>query len=235
MGVRVKQGAVIAIGVAVAVVMLLLGLWQMQVFEEQGNRSAADRAAQAPVPLLGLVNADGTVGDVYGKQVTVSGHYLPEQQVAVVAEDGAVRVLTAFEVADGRVVPVVRGVVPAGAVLPDPPAGEFEQVGIFLPSEPPAELGVSEESLASVRLPLLAQRWPQQLVPGFVTLSAVDAQAQGLTQAQVSLPTGEGSWRNGGYALQWWVFAAFALALSVRMAHTLGRRGSLGSISDHEE
>ena len=71
-------------------------------------------------------------------------------------------------------------------------------------------------------MPLLAQQWPQQLIPGFVTLGAQDAAAQGLTQASVKLPGGEGSAQNGGYALQWWVFAAFALGMSIKLAHSLG-------------
>ena len=215
--------------------MVVLGLWQMQVFEEQGNRSAVERAAQAPVPLQGFVADDGTVGDIYGKQVTVTGRYLAGQEAIVVAEDGSVRVLDAFEVDDGRVVPIVRGLVPPQTVPSAPPSGELVQTGIFLPSEPGADHTVPEGALASVRLPLLAQRWPQQLVPGFVTLNAADAESQGLVPATVSLPEGEGSWRNGGYALQWWVFAAFAVGLTLRMARTIGRRGSLGTISDQEE
>jgi hypothetical protein len=56
------------------------------------------------------------------------------------------------------------------------------------------------------------------LVAGFVTLTAVDASAQGLAPAPVELPQASGRLRNGAYALQWWVFAAFALALAIRMA-----------------
>lgn len=51
-------------------------------------------------------------------------------------EDGSVRVLSALELVDGRVLPVVRGVLVAGSnELPAPPAGELTQTGIFLPSE----------------------------------------------------------------------------------------------------
>ena len=40
----------------------------------------------------------------------------------------------------------------------------------------------------------------------------------------MELPSGEGSLQNSGYALQWWVFAAFGLGMSIRFAHGLGVR-----------
>ena len=224
---RVKQGLVGAAGVAVAVTMLWLGLWQMQVFESKEDSSAQARAAQPPVALLANVNPDGTVGDVYGRQVAVTGQYLPEQEVLITAADGSARVLTALQVPDGRVLPVVRGLAPSGGTLPPPPTGATEAVGVFLPSEPG-----TDTPWGSVRLPALAQQWPQQLLPGFVTLSGDGARAQGLEPARVALPSGEGSWQNYGYALQWWVFAAFALFMAGRFVRAIGRHGTLGDTDD---
>ena len=45
-----------------------------------------------------------------------------------------------------------------------------------------------------------------------------------LDEADRVLPTEDGSWRNSGYAVQWWVFAAFALGMALKIAHTMGRR-----------
>ena len=274
MGVRTKQWLIAVLGAAITLAMLWLGLWQMRVFENKENESAAARAAQPAVPLLDFVSADGTVGDVYGKPVTVVGEYLAEQQVAVVAEDGSVRVLTAFQLADGRVLPVVRGLLAgplsggtpepgqpdAGSPLPAPPPGELELTGIFLPSEaaaaatepdeaqlpttadpdeaqPPttAEPDEAPGTLGTVRLAALAQLWPQQLLPGFVTLPASESVAQGLGEAKLALPSGEGSVQNAGYALQWWVFAAFAAFMTYRFVRTIGREGGLGTLSTQEE
>jgi surfeit locus 1 family protein len=39
------------------------------------------------------------------------------------------------------------------------------------------------------------------------------------------LPTLDGQFRNAGYALQWWAFAAFALVMSVLIARNYRRRG----------
>lgn len=236
MGIRAKQWLIGVLGTALTLVMLGLGLWQMRVFENKENESAAARAGQPPVPLLDFVAVDGTVGDIYGKPATVTGHYLPAQQARVVSEDGTVRLVSAFQVADGRVVAVVRGVLPrSSGPLPQPPSGQLDQTGVFLPSEPgsgPADTGTE---LGSVRLTVIAQYWPQQLLPGFITLPAEVSRQQGLAGTVVALPTGEGAIQNIGYALQWWVFAAFAAFMTIRFVRTLGREGSLGTLSHQED
>lgn len=61
-------------------------------------------------------------------------------------------------------------------------------------------------------------------MPGFITLDAGEATAQGLAPATVSLPEQEGSWRNSGYALQWWVFAVFGFGMAVKIAQSMGKR-----------
>lgn len=228
MSTRLKQILIVGVGVIGAFVMVMLGLWQMQVFVDQGNRGVADRAAQPPVALDGEVAADGTVGDIYGKQVTIVGRYLDGQQELIPTGVGW-RVLAAFEVRDGRVLPVVRGLTTAPGAVSAPPTGEQTEVGLFLPGEGDPEPGsagasVGADELGSVRMPLLAQRWPQQLIPGFVTLSETDAAAHGLEPAPVDLPAGEGASRNSGYALQWWVFAAFGLGMAIKLTHGLGVR-----------
>lgn len=236
MGVRGTQWLIAVVGAVLTVAMLWLGLWQMRVFEDKENESAAARAGQAAVPLLDFVSEDGTVGDIYGKPASVTGHYLASQQARVTAEDGTARVLTAFRVADGRVLAVVRGVLPPGAAtIPDPPTGELTQAGIFLPSEEGSGQNDTGTELRTVRLPVLAQFWPQQLLPGFITLPAADSAAQGLGTAVVALPSGSGSIQNIGYALQWWVFAAFGAFMTVRFVRALGRDGSLGTLADQEE
>ncbi|MCC6495136.1 MAG: SURF1 family protein [Propionibacteriaceae bacterium] len=237
MAVRARQWLIAVVGTALTLTMLGLGLWQMRVFEDKENESAAARAAQPPVRLLDFVGTDGTVGDVYGKPATVTGTYLPDQQARVVAEDGTVRVVSALLLADGRVLPVVRGTLPASGSgpLPQPPAGRLDQTGVFLPSEAGSGATDTATELGSVRLPALAQFWPQQVLPGFITLAAAESAAQGLAPATVTLPSGDGAIQNVGYALQWWVFAAFAAFMTVRFVRTLGRHGSLGRLSQQEE
>lgn len=235
MTVRARQLLIGLGGAVITVVLLALGLWQMRAFEDREAYNAEARAALPPVPLVDHVPMDGTVGDIYGKQVTVSGRYLPAEEVRVLDADGSARVLSAFQLADGRVVAIVRGLGPATGEIPPTPRSAVEQTGIFLPTEPAADHAVPEGMYASVRLPLLAQAWTQQLVPGFITLSADQASAQELYPARAVLPTGEGSLQNLGYALQWWVFAGFAAFMTWRFVHVLGRGGRIGSLGEQEE
>lgn len=214
-----QRWLVVLVGTLLALVMVVLGLWQMQVFRTQGERNAEHRAAEPAVPLADRIPRDGEVGDVYGRTVTVTGTYLPHQRVDVVAPDGSRRLLVALRLADGRVLPVVVGVPTSSA--PPLPGGEVSEQGIFLPAEAGAEHTVAPGQLGTVRLQELAQRWPQALTPGFVTLDEQHAAAHGLSAAHVTLPSGDGAVRNAGYALQWWVFAAFALGGSLLVARSM--------------
>ena len=74
---RASQILVLAIGALVAIVMIFLGLWQMQVFLDQGTNEAWERTKLDPVALSSVVSSDNTVSDGYGRPVTVTGIYLP--------------------------------------------------------------------------------------------------------------------------------------------------------------
>lgn len=224
---RLQQALVIAVGLLLAGAMVLLGVWQLDVYHQQGAAASARRAAAPPLPLLEVAPAGAAISDGFGRSVTFSGTYDPSLQLLVGTADGTpgLRVLTGLRQPDGSVVPVVRGVVAGSSptpAAPDPPSAVVTQTGILLPSEDSVEQGPSGQD-RSVRLPLLAQEWPGPLVGGFVTLSAPDAQAQGLAPAVVALPESSGRLRNGAYAVQWWLFAAFALAMAIRMARDFGR------------
>ena len=212
---------IVAVGVVAALIMGWLGLWQAQVFVDQGKSAAAVITGE-PVRALDASVTGDNVGYLWGHTVSVSGHYLPNQQVVVVDRDGSRRVVTAFQLADGRVVAIARGV---GTGTETPPSGEITQTGVFLPTEAAADRVVPSGTYGSVRLQALAQVWPQAMVSGYVTLDESEAKAQGLGAAPVVLPALDGKIRNAGYALQWWAFAAFALVMSVLIARNYRRRG----------
>lgn len=218
MSLRLKQGLTILIGIVVAAVMLVLGLWQMAQFQRSALDVATQRAEMETVDLAGNIRPDGIVEDIYGRYATASGSYLPEYQV-LVGDEAPLRVATAFQLTDGRTVAVVRGSVAAGAPVPEPPAGPQDIVGVFLASDSPAEAGAKPlGDLSTVRLQQLAQEWPTGLVGGYLTLSEDASTAQGLGAAEVVLPEGEGSATHRGYAMQWWVFAGAAIAFSIFIA-----------------
>jgi len=220
---HLRQALTVLVGLVLAGAMVLLGSWQLDVYQAQGQAQAARRASQPPVELSTVAQAGAAVTDGYGRSVTASGSYLSGVQVLVpVAEQpGSFRVVSALRLADGDVLPVVRGVV-SGTQVPDPPRGQQRETGLLLPSEeaPPGDLPPGQ--LSSVRIPTLAQQWPGPLLSGFITLSEADASAQGLAAARAELPEANGRLRNGAYALQWWVFALFTVYLAFRIARDQG-------------
>jgi len=222
---RVKAALVVLLGLVIAAGMSLAGVWQLEVYQQQGAEAAAARAAEPPVALAAVAPANEPVGDGYGRTVTATGAYEPEHELRIPRTDGTdgIRVVSLFRTVEGRALAVVRGLL-VGEQVP-PPSGPQQVRGVLLPSEQPTAPADGPDGLGSVRIPQLAQRWPGPLVDGFVTLGAADARAQGLEPAPVALPEGRGRLRNAAYALQWWVFAAFTVVLSWRIARDVGTTG----------
>jgi cytochrome oxidase assembly protein ShyY1 len=221
---RFWQVLVIALGIALAAAMVLLGFWQLEVYHNQGQAAAQRRASAPPVPLTSVARAGAPVSDGYGRSVTFQGTYDPALQLLVPMEGGQFRVLTGLRQGDGSVLAVVRGVV-FEPNAPAPPSGPVQQVGVLLPTEehlPGADLPSGQ--IASVRLPALAQDWPGPLVGGYVNLSGADAARQGLAASPLLLPEASGRLRNGAYSTQWWLFAAFTLFMAYRIARDIGLR-----------
>ena len=226
MPLRAKQTLAVLAGCLVAGVMMILGLWQMHSYEESTRDVSAERAASPSVDLAGSVTDSGVIDDIYGRRVTLSGQYVPQYQVLVGAASPW-RVATVFQLQDGRYVTVVRGAAATREGVPEAPAGVQHLEGIFLASDKPAE-GHADGTggtgvLPTLRLQELAQDWPSPLIGGYVTLPRESSEAQGLTEATLELPPAEGSATHRGYALQWWVFAAGAIAVGIYGARGLGK------------
>jgi surfeit locus 1 family protein len=218
-----KQVGIVVLGLLLAATMIGLGVWQLGVYHAQGQKQAQQRASAAPIALESVARPGEEVGDGYGRQVRFTGRYDPGLQEFVSLGSGdRYRVLTALRLPDGGILPVVRGVV-TGRQAPQPPTEEATGTGILMPSEGADNGQQPGGSPTNVVLPSLAQKWNGSLVNGFVTLNAAEARAQSLEPATVELPTAGGRLRNGFYALQWWVFAGFAIWMSLRMARDFGR------------
>lgn len=223
--VPLQRVGVIVLGLAVAMAMGVLGVWQARVYQSQGLEAAERRAAEPARPLPEVAPVGAAVVDGYGRTVTMSGSYRSDLQLLVRSGDGDVRVLTAFEQGDGSLVPVVRGVVSRETTEPPPvPSGTLGQSGLLLPSEDREDSGVDRPGeIGAIRVQRLAQTWPGSLVNGYVVLAPAVAAAQGIDPAPYQLPDAPGRLRNGAYAVQWWVFAAFAIAMAIKVSRDLGR------------
>ncbi len=225
-GTRIRQGLVVALGAVLAAVMGVLGIWQMQVYRNDGGRALLARSQRAPVPLTDYSGSLDSIGRAYGLNVSATGRWLPAEQV-LVGTGYPLRVATGFRLSNGQVLVVVRGQVDAGQPVPPPPTGGQTLTGVLLAAESPAGPAATVAGSAtvdSVRPEQLAQTWPGPLVAGFVTLSASESAQQGLGTATVTLPSGSGSAQNLGYAMQWWAFAVFTVAGSIVWARAVGRR-----------
>lgn len=223
---RLKQLLVALLGGVLCLVMVFLGLWQMQVFESQKSDTTAQRAS-APARDLEQNLVDGRVGDLYGRRVEASGSYLPAAQ-HLVGTNYPLRVVSAFRTTGGRTLAVVRGTVAQGQSVPRPPAGVQRVSGVILPSEQTSPgqsaAGLPAGTFPTLRLEQLVQDWPSPMLDGYVTLAGEQSTAQGLGIATVVIPDTEGGRvRNQGYALQWWAFAAFGALVTAAGVRAVGR------------
>lgn len=235
----------LAIALVLSALCVAAGLWQMRVARDDARQEALASAEARPVvPLTSIAAAHAAFpADGSNQRVQANGTYDPEHQVLVVDRrlDGAAGywVVTPFTVtATGARLPVVRGFVrsPADAKAPLT-TGELTLVGSLAPSESPREpvrpLGAGQ--LASVDIARLVNMWDGEIYNAFVFAGSETPDATGAGPASASasgtiervpppdLPPGY-TLRNLAYALQWWVFAIFALWMWWKMVRDEHRR-----------
>jgi cytochrome oxidase assembly protein ShyY1 len=225
--------AAAAVAVAAAVVMVFLGNWQLDRYRERSAINDRIDAAEsaAPVPLTSVLaapTAPGTAGPSPGRdkawtKVTMTGRYDPAHEIQARGRtvDRAVgfEIVTPLVLADGTAVLVDRGWIPparGGAVaapsVPPAPSGTVTVVGrVHLSESRPAPLERRDGRIDTRRisLPQLAKEMPYPVYGGYVLL---DEQTPAADPTFVAIPVPkEDAWQNGGYAVQWWLFAVMAL------------------------
>ena len=235
-GGRLLGGLVLAL--AAAAVCVMLGMWQLGVARDEGDREARDAAAHQPeASLTSLITPHTNPPATLNNRAAVAvGHYDAAGQVVIVnrrlGQASGYWVVTPFVVQDtGARLPVLRGFVagepPAdSASVPAPPTGTLEIHGTIGPSESP-DVGpaLPAGQFRSVDLSVLVNRWPGVLYNAMLLVThettpagtAVAPTAQ-LQRVPPPTVTGSLSWRNTAYAAQWWVFGAFVLWLWVKAA-----------------
>lgn len=228
--------------VAAVTTMVLLGNWQWERSVPTAERTDVDLAqvdasALPPITTVSRQAGDGALvpDEASGELVRVEGTWVEDRTLLVADRelDGTPGrwVLTAVDLADGTgLVPVVRGWVPEGTSVrsvPSPPTGRVDAVAWVEQSEPldiPVEMVQPDGVVALLSTADLANRWPEQLVPGFAVLAPTPEQARvARDTGLVLLPepptelTQARDWRNLAYSAQWFVFAGFAVLLWWRM------------------
>lgn len=213
-----------------------LGLWQLDVAQHAKEREAVEKVQQSPeVPIDEVMLPQTSItGHHVGRAVRASGHYDARHQVLVVDRRLGDRlgawVLTPLVVdSTGARLAVVRGFVDAGAAAPPVPSGQVTVHGTLQPQEGPPETFEPQTPghWQTVDLASAVNLWGGDIYNAFVFASSEEPPATGAAAQVTAVPPptvgNEGiNWRNAAYAVQWWIFAGFALYIwwrSVRDDH----------------
>jgi len=237
---------------ALIVVMINLGFWQLRRLEErrdlnalQAERTAA--AAVAPDALAADIAASG-VGAVEYRVVEVTGRYRASDEVAVrnrtLGGLPGVWLLAPLVPAEGPAVVVNRGWVPQSssdqtARPPAPvPDGEVTVRGHVRLSEQRTGLGVADPAvgrLASLARPDI-ERYAAQLDypvhPVYLQMTSQDP-PPGDYPVMVALPA-PGDGPHLGYAVQWFIFTAIAVVGYPLVLRHVSRRPDHAALPDDE-
>jgi cytochrome oxidase assembly protein ShyY1 len=238
---RPKWLALLALALALASAFAWLGTWQLDRSRSEATESELrDQAAADPVPLTEvLAPQQALTGEAGRATVLVEGDLdAAEARVSPRRElDGRTGSWVVVPVrVDGARLPVVLGW-QAGDDLPALADGEVRLSGTLRSPEAPSGTSAEGAVLETVSTADLVNLWGSPLYSAYLVASAEDAAAAGLEPVPGPDRSGAGfALQNLSYALQWWVFAAFAVFLwwrVVRDDHL--DRTALREVADHEQ
>ncbi len=214
--------AAVAVGVCI-----VAGLWQLGLYD---SRQADERADRGSVPRVQLTEVWGPdepfVGRLDRRPVLVAGRFAPAaEQVWVTGREldgrrGAWLVAPVRVDASGASLLVVRGWAPRVTDPPSVPDGPQTVEAVLQPGEAGgAPFDPDERTIEALSIPALTNVIDGDLYSGYAIATSTSVISD---LRPVEPPTPDVSWtvglRNLAYALQWWVFGAFALFMWWRMA-----------------
>jgi surfeit locus 1 family protein len=208
------------VALALMAVMVVLGLWQLGVYEDHQHDDAQAKLSRTPVPLEDVLGPDDAFpSDGVARPVRVTGHYLPDETFEVRGSDtwdAPVVQVTPLQVADGSIVLVVRG--RGGPDTPPPPSGNVEVDAVLEPSDANGDALGPDRVTNGIRTAALVQDFREDLYTGYLVQTSSTPADQ---VTPINAPTPDASrWagiRNLVYAMQWWVFAGFVAFMWWRM------------------
>jgi cytochrome oxidase assembly protein ShyY1 len=232
-----------ALLVVVVAACVQLGLWQLHVAQDKGLADALRKAHEARPALLDTVIRPHQPfpNPQSGRAVTAIGEYAADDQFLVGPRRLEGRtgfwVVTPLVVEEtGARLAVVRGFATDATAPMTAPTGSVAVDGSLAPGESPAAAPTGlpawpQEARGSVDLAVLVNEWPGELYNAFVfaqsektATGAGVAAPPGLERVPPPEVTGGLKWRNAAYAVQWWVFAAFAAFMWFRMVREDAQR-----------
>ncbi len=216
---------------ALVVVMVNLGFWQLRRLDERRDRNAvvSSRLSEPNVPVEEVISpADGLSAGpaVAFRRVSVRGTYLPGEQVLVRGRslEGAPGswVLAPLRRSDGSIVVVNRGWIPnSGALKAVPeelptPAGPVTVRGFLQGTQTRGDFGAADPptgelaTLARVDLGRLARQLDGDVVPAWVQLTDQDPRP-GRSAPRLLPPPELDEGPHLSYAGQWFTFSLIAV------------------------
>lgn len=225
-----KPAWLLLLGLLVAVVISFyqLGMWQLGVSSNQASREMAEVQASRPTAQLEEVIAPQQTfpDDGAGRSVVARGTYVAELQFLVpqrlLEGEPGYWVVTALRTdVSGRqaLLPVLRGFVADPGQADAPPSGQVALTGTLAPGESPGPGGLPEGQRGAIDTADLVNDWDEPIYNAFMFLVEQDPDVSSSEVLRVPPPVfGETGivWRNVGYAMQWFVFALFAVYMYYR-------------------
>ena len=207
-----------------------LGWWQVEAWQARRETEARDLTRVEPAPVSEVMGPDDAFpADRVGMPVDLAGTWVPGGTVYVDGRQHDGRdgywVVTPLEIGPGdSAVLVVRGWTASPDDVPEPPAGEAELTGRLQPAEGTRGLVDQEpddQVIPQLRIADALQHVDQDLYDGYVVVSRTatterggsNAGTAGLAEASADELPEVGRFtalRNLLYAVEWWVFGAFA-------------------------
>ena len=215
---------------------VLLGLWQYDAWQAARSAQATSLADAEPGLLANVMSSDDPYpADAVGQPVRFAGRWVDDSTLLVA--DRELQGSTGFWVvspvavcqrgcASGPAMLVVRGWTQRPQDIPAPPRGRVQVTGWLQPTEGSGRPDPSpgDDVLQELRIADALQRVDQDLFGAYVIAEHLDpggspdargapGRLEPVTPDSLPEPETFTSVRNLLYALEWWVFGAFALFL----------------------
>lgn len=216
---------------ALVVVMVSLGFWQLRRLDERRDRNAvvSSRLSQPIAPVDDVIapaDGPGAGAAVAYRRVTVQGTYLADEQVLVrgrsLAGAPGSWVMAPLRRSDGSIVVVNRGWIPNSGTLravPEElptPTGPVTVRGLLQETQTRGDFGATDPptgdlaTLARVDVGRLARQLDGDVVPAWVQLTEQDPRP-GRSDPRVLPPPELDEGPHLSYAGQWFTFSLIAL------------------------
>jgi cytochrome oxidase assembly protein ShyY1 len=211
---------------------VVLGRWQ---WDRTQDILAAERAAAAePAQISEVLNDDGTWSNSeIGRTVILDGEFTSDEILIPNREyqgEPGTWTVTRFQLDNQASIAVVRGWLPNGEISPPIRREPARIEGVLHPSEAFYE-GANETQIITVDATAIADEWNTSLIDGYVMLQeqdpillAADAAAPVIVPPTVQVGDVPFPLQNFFYAIQWWVFAAFAIFVYGRWLYLDARK-----------